>query len=348
MKHLVYICILSLVATSAFASSPINEEADMRADGRLDVSNVAGSVEITGWSRNKIEVTGELGDDSKLVFNVSGNKATVEVEFDDDRGRWGKHRHRESTDLVIRVPRSTRVLASTVSADLTVSEIRGSQRLQTVSGDLETEVYDQEAVIKSVSGEVDVEGNGSRIQIMMASVSGDVDAENIAGEITAKTVSGDIDLSAGEFSQLRVDTVSGDVDFKGAFDSGGRIDAESVSGDILLELNTLYNTEYFLESFSGDIRPILGYKAKKTSRYAPGSKLELTEGDGDSRIRVETMSGDIDITGSDNPRGKPDVRQTSKLRSNPSRHEDFEKHMESLVEEMAELAVAMQELADED
>ncbi|MBT8135654.1 MAG: DUF4097 domain-containing protein [Gammaproteobacteria bacterium] len=298
---------LLLLATSVAGAGAINEEAAMPANGRLKVSNVSGSVEIYGWSRNRIEVTGDLGNESELVFSVDGSSATVEVESE-GKG-WGD---RSRTDLVIRVPKSTRVNASTVSANLLVEEIEGELRLQTVSGDLDAQSFGQEVEARAVSGEVTVTGNGKVSMFAFKTVSGDIEATGLAGEIIAASVSGDIELESGQTSRLKLNTVSGDMDFSGAMARNAKVDAESVSGDVDLRLDSLYDTDYYLESFSGNISPVLGQKAQKKSKYAPGSRLELIEGNGDNRVRIETMSGDISIRETGNPRRKPEVQTSSR------------------------------------
>ncbi len=304
-----YIPLLTLVAATSFAGEPIKESADLKADGRLIVSNVGGLVEITGWNRNRVEVTGELGDDSELIFDKSGNSVRVEVESTKRKRRWGDS---DDTELYIRVPRNARVTATTVSAELSVNDVEGVLRLQTVSGNLEATVAGQDAQIKTVSGEIDVTGDGRGTTIELKSVSGDIDGTGLAGEIVAGSVSGDVELEAEDFSRLKLNSVSGDLELSGNLVTGGRISAESVSGEIVLRLQSLYNTEYFLESFSGSITPILGYKPQRRSRYAPGERLEIIEGDGASRVSVETMSGDIDIEQTGRDRGKADVQQMTR------------------------------------
>ncbi|MDH3646021.1 MAG: DUF4097 family beta strand repeat-containing protein [Gammaproteobacteria bacterium] len=306
MKIYLHIPLLALFACSAISSETINEQANMKPNGKLKVSNVAGTVDIEGWSNKRIEVTGKLGDDSTLIFDVDDDTAVVEVEFK-NHGRK-RHRNLESSDLVIRVPHSTRVSVSTVSADLTVRDIKGVQRLKTVSGDLKTQVFGEDVDAKTVSGEIIIEGNNSASNLMVGTVSGDVEVTDVAGEISARSVSGDIELDATEFSRLDMKSVSGDLDCSGDLEKGGRVDAESVSGDVNLNLENLYDTEYYVESFSGDIDPVLDYKAKRTSKYAPGSRLELTEGKGSSRIQIETMSGDVEISTTGKTNKKPDVQ----------------------------------------
>ena len=62
------------------AGTPINERAAADPAGSVEVSNVAGTVRVTGWDRNEVEVTGELGDGAeKLEFAVADKVTRIKV-----------------------------------------------------------------------------------------------------------------------------------------------------------------------------------------------------------------------------------------------------------------------------
>ena len=46
------------VALPAAADTALDERKPARADGVVDISNVAGSVEIIGWDRNEVHLSG--------------------------------------------------------------------------------------------------------------------------------------------------------------------------------------------------------------------------------------------------------------------------------------------------
>ena len=75
----------------------------------------------------------------------------------------------------------------------------------------------------------------------------------------------------------------------------GRLDAESISGDVRLELVGAVNAEFDISSFNGEIRNCFGPKAVSTSEYAPGKELRFREGQGTAHVRIKTMNGDISV-----------------------------------------------------
>ena len=50
-----------------------------------------------------------------------------------------------------------------------------------------------------------------------------------------------------------------------------------------------------VDTFNGDIDNCFGPKAKRTSKYTPGWELEFVEGNGDARITITTLNGDVTI-----------------------------------------------------
>ena len=272
------------------AGTPINERAAADPAGSVEVSNVAGNVRVTGWDRNEVEVTGELGEGvEKLEFAVADKVTRIKVIMP------GKSYDVEETDLVIHVPAASRLSVNTVSADIEVQGLLGAQRLQSVSADIRTAAAGEDVECKSVSGDVVVAGSFKKGLLTITTVSGDATALRVAGEVNANTVSGDITLGLGETNRSRVRSTSGDLTLAALLAADGKIDAESISGDVRLELVGAVNAEFDISSFNGEIRNCFGPKAVSTSEYAPGKELRFREGQGSAQVRIKTMNGDINV-----------------------------------------------------
>lgn len=268
----------------------VQKSVDAAADGTVDVSNIAGSVEIRGWSRKEVSVSAELGSDvEELVVERDGKQVVIRVEVP----RRGS-RHIDS-ELVINVPEKSAIKVGTVSADITIQDVHGSLTLNTVSGDIEAEVFDADLDIETVSGDVEVQGDGKKVNARLNSVSGDVDAANLAGDISAGSVSGDIHLVDGSFDRVRINTTNGDMVFHAALAGGGRFDAETINGEIDIRFQRKVSARFEIETFNGSIRNCFGPKPVRTSKYTPGRELNFTEGSGDGWVTIKTLNGDVDI-----------------------------------------------------
>lgn len=280
----------SLVLATSTSAEEVNRNIDAAVDGRVEVSNISGSVEIRGWSRNQVDISADLGSDVKeLIFERKGNQVIVKVEVPRKSSR------NIASDLVIHVPEKSSVKISTVSADITIEDVRGSQSLVTVSGDIETQAYTADVEAETVSGDIDIEGNGKKLNVRANTVSGDIDIEQVDGEASASTVSGDIQLVYGEFDRVRMNTTNGDMIFQAQLNKGGRFSAETINGEVEVNFNGGLSAKIEVETFNGGIRNCFGPKAVRTSQYAPGRELTFTEGDGDGWVTIKTLNGDVNI-----------------------------------------------------
>jgi DUF4097 and DUF4098 domain-containing protein YvlB len=126
-------------------------------------------------------------------------------------------------------------------------------------------------------------------------VSGDITLDGGVGEIEATSVSGDVRLEMQMAHGVRLHSTSGDLTFRGGLSADANIEAETVSGNVTLRPRAQGGFEYEASSFSGDIGNCFGKEAEATSRHGPGSRLNGSTGDGKGRVRVKTMSGDIQL-----------------------------------------------------
>jgi DUF4097 and DUF4098 domain-containing protein YvlB len=289
MKKLTVMMLGLLLAAPAVAEE-VDRTLDAAADGDVDISNIAGSIEVTGWSRSAVEVTGTLGRNVKeLVFERDGDNVTIQVKVPRKAGRG------TDAELSIRVPQNSSIDVSGVSADISVADVRGVQRLQTVSGDVETQSFGNDVSAESVSGDVEVEGDASDTETSISTVSGDVTLERGSGIVRAGSVSGDVIIDEGSFSRAELGTVNGDVIFRSGLRKGGRFAAETVNGDLDVEFSGDVSARIEIETFNGSIRNCFGPEPERTSKYTPGLELSFTEGKGDGRVEMSTMNGDISI-----------------------------------------------------
>ena len=290
LSPLAAVAALCTVASPAWAGTPINQRAAADPGGAVEISNVAGTVRVTGWDRNEVEVTGELGEGTeRLDFAVVDKVTRVKVILPN------RSNNVEDTDLVVRIPTASRLAVTTVSADIEVQDVTGAQRLQTVSADIRTEAAAEDVECKSVSGDVAVHGSGKKALVTITTVSGDAMALKVAGEVNANTVSGNLTLGLGETTRSRLRSTSGDLTMASVLAADGRLDIESISGDVRLELHGPVNAEFDVTSFNGEIRNCFGPKAVSTSEYAPGKEWQFREGQGTGRVRIKTLNGDISV-----------------------------------------------------
>ena len=289
--------VLLAAAPLADALQNISKRATVAADVAIDVSNVEGRVDVTVWDRNEVELTASLkSDEDKLEFEASERQVRIKVVRPDDHYQHGS-RDDGSKDaiLTLKVPKSARLSAETVSADITATGVLGDQRLDSVSGEIRTQAFDAPVKLNTVSGDGTISGNAGEAAVSVESVSGMIAASGIRGSYDGEVVSGNltIDLAAGE--RLHAKSISGDIKAHAELLSSARVEMETVSGTIDFKIKAPVNAEFDLDSFSGDIEACFGPKARDKNRYGPGSELSFTQGSGGARVSMNSLSGDITI-----------------------------------------------------
>ncbi len=254
------------------------------------ISNVSGTVDVQGWDRNEVQVTGHLDDDVERVdVESSGARITVKVVL--PRGSS----HDSDAELEVRVPRGSTVEVSAVSADVSSRGVTGTQRLKSVSGEITAEVSGDNSEIRSVSGDITVRGDGQPVALRVSSVSGSINLSHGAGKLDVVTVSGDADLNVSDASEVRGRTTSGSFDLRAKLARDARVDVEAVSGDITLRLTAPNGLSAEIESFSGDITGCLATSVERVSKYGPGHRLNVRTVEAGAHVRAKTLSGDIEI-----------------------------------------------------
>jgi len=291
----VTLAVLSLaLPANAGTGRSIDEHRAFDPQGQVEIINVSGHIDVVGWDKPEIEVTGTLGADiDRLDITASGSRATVRAVLKQTPGaHLGSDNSRAM--LIVHVPQKSDLTAALISADVTVKDLRGNQDIHTVSGDVRTTTA-REARVRTISGDVWLTAATESRLLEVGTISGDVHVTGGNGEIRVNTVSGDGVLSLGTFNRANVKTVSGNYSLTLGLAPDGRLEAQSVSGDLKVEFTGgLPPAEFDLASFSGDLSTCFG-KKPVSEQYGPGSRLSFREGSGSARVRIDTKSGDVSL-----------------------------------------------------
>ncbi len=254
MKRLlpILIVILVLAAGTLRAEVPVNERRSVAPDALIELNLVAGTVKVTGWDKAEMELTGSLSDDQQKL-EITGGKDRLKIEVKMPE----KHHYSGGSDLVMRVPKGSKLDVETVSAPISVSDMTDRVQLNSVSGDLDVKGSPREVKLNTVSGEIALE-DGESLE--------NADFNSVSGSLTA---------------HLR-------------FRAGGTFSFNTVSGAISLRIPDKPSAEFEVSTFSGGISSDFGEAAKK-STFLPSEEMNFTLGSGGARVKVNSFSGPIKI-----------------------------------------------------
>jgi DUF4097 and DUF4098 domain-containing protein YvlB len=286
------IVLLAAGASCRASDKSFDRELAVQPRGVVDISNVSGSITVTGWDRAEVSVHADLDEGVERVeVNNEASRTSIKVILPHHNHMF----HGSEARLEVKIPKESELVVSAVSADVKTSGVLGVQRLNAVSGDIVAEIAGSDVVMKSVSGDIKLKGHGQTAHIRASTVSGDLHIEHGAGDLEATTVSGTITATLDIAASVRVRSTSGDVNFNGRLKHGAEFEAVSVSGEVNARASSEAGYNYEVSSFSGDIRNCFDAPSERTSKYGPGHLLQGSRGEGSGHVHIKTMSGDVQL-----------------------------------------------------
>lgn len=284
----------ALLALPAFAATPIDQTRALDPDGRIEIDNLKGSIEVRGWDRAEVKIEGSLGEGvEKLEIEGDRQRLSVHVRYPNRGGfgLFGSDDRSEPTHLRLMVPLRAGLEVDSVSARVEVVGVASRElSVDSVSGDVTVAGAPREAEIDTVSGDQQLTLNSGEVNV--ESVSGDVRLSGrLDGSVEAETVSGRLDIEVLESRLRRLSgaTVSGDIRIDAALAAAGEIGLESVSGDLRVRMPRDLSATVQGNSFSGDLQ---APDARiEHAEHGPGSNFRHRYGNGDGEISLETFSG---------------------------------------------------------
>jgi DUF4097 and DUF4098 domain-containing protein YvlB len=266
------------------ARSDIEENRPMDPEGRVDIDNMAGSIRVSAWDKPEVEIRGELGDKvERLEITETSGGLRIRVHNQQNQRRL------DESHLYLQVPVGASIEAESISADISIKGLDNKSIVaNTVSGDVDVSVNTGHLEVESVSGDVTFAGESSRAS--METVSGEIEAQGLEGEVRFTTVSGDLVMQGGLVSLGRFETVSGDLEVSLQLAEGGRLSADSMSGDVTVVLPANQQAEFRVQTYSGDIRSDFGKVSKESGGH--GRSLSHVVGNNGASVSIESFSGD--------------------------------------------------------
>jgi DUF4097 and DUF4098 domain-containing protein YvlB len=283
----ILVCVFLAAVATASAERPVNTSVKAAPDAELAVSVISGTIEITGWDRSEVEVTGTIGDDiEELIVESAGDRVIVEAKYPDH----GRRKMDLDCNLTIQIPVAMEAEVDTVSAGIKVRYLTGEVEVQSVSGDITIMDGPGEVEATSVSGDITIDYAPHGTEA--ATVSGEIRINQAEGNLEAASVSGDIAVLGGTLDEAEFESVSGDIHVGAEF-RGGELEIETMSGDVEVDAS-LTDARIRVSTFSGRIKNHLtGDLPRRTSEHTPGSELDIVLGSGDTEISIESFSGTV-------------------------------------------------------
>jgi DUF4097 and DUF4098 domain-containing protein YvlB len=295
------------------ASGSFDHSYDVSGHIRLELTNTAGDVTITGSSDGKVHVHGDVtinGMSEQSAQNrLSEFSANPPVEQSVDVIRIGKDASRlRNTHItyLIEVPRDTELSTNVVSGSQTIRSLKGPVKAQSVSGSLLAENIEGDTQLSSSRGNVwasnmgdtvratTISGNvtvaGAKSDVRANSQTGSIRVEKSGGRVEAEGTSGSMEI-LGLTGDAKIRTISGPVVVHGNPSANSFWDLKTTSGSVEIGVAQGANFHLLAEASSGDVRADVPIMIEEQGKHS----LRAQIGTGGARIEVHTISGEIHL-----------------------------------------------------
>ncbi len=267
-------------------------------NGRLEVENFNGSVDVASWDRNSVDVSGtkyapskDQMDRIKVDFHVDGGVVYVKVNRVDSMNWGGGY----GAKFLIRVPKATTLSrVKTTNGGVTVEDIDGGGTVQSTNGRIS---------LARVSGAYDLQTSNGGIELDSCqgayrahTTNGAIRGQISAGSLNASTTNGTVDVTLRKTKPgdpLRAETTNGSVKLALGELNDNEVTASSTNGSITLRLPDSPNARLDARnSVSGITNEVVPFSVEEQSKHRLVGKF----GTGGPLIELHTSTGSIHIS----------------------------------------------------
>jgi hypothetical protein len=284
------LCAWELLANDA-AAETLEQTFEVAPDVRVDIEILSGQIELRAIDVSQVRVRAKGG------IQVDGSRGRVSLRAPSTG--WLPWPRGMDVELVVEVPRKSRITARTVNGRIKAQDVEGELLLHAANGEIEVKGAPQQAHLETMTSAIKFEGDHS--EVVARTLNGEIALSGVSGEVEATTVSGRIRVEGDEIERAELRTMSGEIELDSSLAKGARVDAKSYSGQVRLRLPENTSARFEVQSFSGGVHSEFASQLTDDQSgfgpwsYGPGRRLSFVVGDGDARVSIESFSGGVRI-----------------------------------------------------
>ncbi|HEX5005071.1 MAG TPA: hypothetical protein VFV65_07130 [Gemmatimonadales bacterium] len=290
MMRIAMSCLVLLAALppGAGAQAPSHQGRAIAPAAAVRIFNLAGTVRVTGWNRDSIDVTAVVPEGAgRLVFG--GGSGGVKLGIDPPVGVVNY----PGSLVEVKVSSLARVWIKTESAEILVSGLTSSVDVSSVSGRIVITGEVAQVSAESMDGGIDVEVTAALVRLKSAG--GAIVLRGQATDATLSTVSGAATAVVRGLERGRMETVGGNLTFDTELRAGGNYTLESHSGDINIRLPAAVNGAVDLSALEGRVVNRLTKNPVRSANRGRGESAAFSAGTADADLVARTFKGTITI-----------------------------------------------------
>lgn len=264
--------------------------------GTLDLTNANGSVQISGWDKNTIDISGTKYapdtdglKDVQVKASVHGSKATIETIAPQHsfHGSYG-------AAYVIHVPRKISLeQVHTTNGSVSVEDLEGGGRVTSTNGRISMNHATGDYNVHTTNGAIHLDDCSGVFRA--ESSNGSIKGNLAAGAIDANTTNGPVDFTIDhpkDGQAMEASSTNGSIMLALAQFHDNAIKADTTNGGITLRLPNDVNADLNARTSAASIKSDLQITTTgEISKHHLSGKL----GHGGPSISLETSNGGIHL-----------------------------------------------------
>jgi DUF4097 and DUF4098 domain-containing protein YvlB len=276
-------------------SEDFSHQFPLAAGGTLEVYSRNGSVEVLGWEKDYVEITGtKYGRSEEDLKQIEVKITNTENSIKVNTVFNGSNRGGRGASYVIRAPHS----AELVSVDTSNGSVRAEDlakvgRLDTSNASITINRCKGPLVADTSNGSIRVSQTPG--DLTLDSSNARIEADDVAGAIVADTSNGSIRATVVDPPQgadLRFDTSNASIEVTVKKYQANPMLLDSSNGSVTLRLPEDVNAELHATTSNGSIQT--GFPVTVTGALKK-NELKTTLGSGGPLIRVSTSNSGVRI-----------------------------------------------------
>jgi hypothetical protein len=288
-RHLIVLILMSACLTRpATGQAPTHRGRVIAPDAAVRIFNLAGTVRVTGWDRDSVDVTAIIPTGAGSFYFGGGSgglKLGVEQPVEDAVY--------PGSLIEVRVPARARVWIKTESAEILVSGLTASADLSSVSGRIVVTGNVAQLSAESMDGGIDAQVHSGLVRLKTAG--GTIVLRGEVADASLGTVSGAATAQVAGLDRGRMETVGGHLTFEAGLRPGGNYTLESHSGDISIRLPTSFDAALDLTALEGRVVNRLNKSPVQPRNRGRGEGLTLSGGKATADLVARTFKGTITL-----------------------------------------------------
>ncbi|MDX1660456.1 MAG: DUF4097 family beta strand repeat-containing protein [Gemmatimonadota bacterium] len=274
---------LGLPATTAAQSSTVDTLISVSTDGRLELHNGNGTVEIDTWEQNRVRIRARRSGAAPIRIDKKGVALVVQSPRQMKRD--------VKIDYTVTVPASMDLTVHGMRSPVTIRGTRGRVEVHTINGEIDLQGGRERVEVHTVNGPVSISGARGRVEVQ--GVNQSVRLRDFSGEaVSVNAVNGTVTFEDVDARTVQAVTVNGQIRFQGVIRENGSYEMNAHNGGIEIVIPEETSARIHVSTFKGTLRA--GFPV--TIEEGPqGRRFDLTLGSGEARIDLTSFNGTIEL-----------------------------------------------------